>query len=186
MSLLPGSSCTCKLPCSHAAQSSIYYFWTHHDWNSFSIGCGGDGQQQHILVVTSNPQNWEVYLHKSEVRDGCTLIPSNSNNRPKGWILRPRALHSCALMFDTCAPESTKAATSCPSTTTGTLLTCPTNHTTWSGFRNGMGAIPFCPFLLTALTWVGFGLVSQRECFKLTVGYWRGVWLHSPGSPIPV
>ena len=187
MSLLPGCSSTCKPPpCSHAAQSSIYYFWTHHNQNSFSIGCGGDYQQQHILVVTSNPQNLEVYLHKSEVRDGCTPVPSNSNNQPKGWISRPRSSHSCALMFDTCAPKSTKAATSCPSTTTGTSLAHPTNCAIGSGFRNRMGAIPFHPFLLTALTWVSFGLGSQRECFELTVGCWRGFDCIPLGPPIPV
>ena len=112
-------------------------------------------------------------------------IPSNSNNQPKGWISRPRSLHSCALMFHTCAPKSTKSVTSCPFTTTGASLAHPTNHTTRSEFRNRMGVIPFCPFLLTALTWVHFGLGSQRECFELTVGCWKGVWPHSPRSPYP-
>ena len=41
-------------------QSPIYYFHTHHNQNSFSVGHGGDGKQQHILVVTSNSQNLEV------------------------------------------------------------------------------------------------------------------------------
>ena len=102
-------------------------------------------------------------------------VSSNSNNQPKGWILRPRSLHHCALIFDTYVPESTKAVTSQPSTTTGASLACPTNCTTGSGFRNGMGAVPFHPLLLTALYWVGFGSGSQRECFELIVDCWRGV-----------
>ena len=73
-------------------------------------------------------------------------VPSNSNNWPKGWILRSRSLHNCALIFDTYSPKSIKAVTSCLSMTTGTSLTCPTRCTTRSGFRNGMGAIPFHPF----------------------------------------
>ena len=68
-------SCMCELPHSHATQSPIYNFLTHHDWNSFSIGHGGDGQQQHILIVASIPQNLEVNLHKSEVRNSCTPCP---------------------------------------------------------------------------------------------------------------
>ena len=73
-------------------------------------------------------------------------VPSNSNNGPKGWISSPNSLHSCALMFDTCAPKSTKAVTSQLSMTTGASLAHPTNHATGSGFRNGIGVIPFCPF----------------------------------------
>ena len=84
-------------------------------------------------------------------------------------------MHSCALIFDTCAPESTKAATSQPSTATGASLAHPTNCATRSGFRNGMGAIPLHPSLQTALFWVGFGLGSQRECLELIADCWREV-----------
>ena len=173
----------CKFPHSHATQSPVYNFWTHHDWNSFSVGCGGYSQQQHILVVASNPQNLEVNLHKSEVRNSYTPIPYNSNNWPKSWISRSRSLHNCMLIFDTSVPKSIKAATLHPSITT--LLACPTKCATGSGFRNGMGVILFHPFLFTALTWVGFGLGPERECCELTECCWRGVWPHSLGSPHP-
>ena len=77
-------------------------------------------------------------------------------------------------MFNTCAPKSIKAATSHRSMTTGTLLARLTNCTTRSGFRNRMGVIPFHSFLVTAFTWVGFGLGPERECCVLTVCCWRG------------
>ena len=107
------------------------------------------------------------------------------HNWPKGWILRPNSSHNCALIFDTCAPKSTKAATSHPSMTTGASLACPTNCTTGLGFRNGIGAIFFHPLCLTALSWVSFGLGLQRECFELTAHDLRGVWLHSLWSTLP-
>ena len=112
-------------------------------------------------------------------------VPSNSNNWPKGGILRSNSSHSCALILDTCAPESTKAVTSLPSMTTDASLARPTNHATGSGFRNRIGAIPFCPFCLTAFSWVHFGLGSQRECLVFTADCWRGVWQHFLGSPLP-
>ena len=98
-------------PHHHATQHPVYNFWTHHDQNSFSVGCGGDGQQQHILIVASNPQNVQVNLHKSKVRNSCTPVPSYSNNQPKGWISRFRSSHNCALIFNACAPKSIKAVT---------------------------------------------------------------------------
>ena len=102
-------------------------------------------------------------------------VPFNSNNWPKGWISRPISLHSCALIFDTCALKSTKAVTSRPSTITCASLAHPTNHATGSGFRNGIGVISFHPFCLTAFSWVSFGLGSQRECLVLTADCWRGL-----------
>ena len=112
-------------------------------------------------------------------------VPSNSNNWPKGLISRPDSLHSCALIFDSFAPKSTKAVTSQLSMTTGASLACPTNHATGSRFRNGIGVIPFHPFWLTAFSWVSFGSGSQRKCLELTADCWRGVWPHSLGSPLP-
>ena len=112
-------------------------------------------------------------------------VPSNSNNWPKGWISRPNSPHNCVLIFYTCTPKSTKAATLHPSTTTVVSLACPTNHATGSGFRNGIGVIPFHPLCLTALSWVSFGLGLQRECFELTVHDLREVWPHSLRSPLP-
>ena len=78
-------------------------------------------------------------------------------------------------MFDTCAPKSTKAVTLHPSMTTGTLLVHPTNRATGLGFRNRIGAIPFHPFCLSALSWVGFGLGLQRECLNFTAHDLMGV-----------
>ena len=116
----------------------------------------------------------------------ATPVPSNSNNRPKGWISRPNSSHSCALIFDTCAPKSTKAVTSQLSTTTDASLAHPTNCATGLGFRNGIGAIPFHPFGLTAFSWVSFGLGSQRECLELTADCWRGFDCIPLGPPFPV
>ena len=76
----------CKLPHSHETQSFVNYLCAHHDQNCLGVGHGGDNQQQHILVIVSYPWNLELYLHKSEVWDGCTPIPSSSNNQPRDWI----------------------------------------------------------------------------------------------------
>ena len=79
-------------------------------------------------------------------------VPSSSNNWPRGWILRSNSSQNFALMVDTCAPESTKAVTLHPSTTTGASLARPTNCTTRSGFRNGMDSMFFCPFVFLPLS----------------------------------
>ena len=68
--------------------------------------------------------------------------------------------------------------------TTGASLAHPTNWATRSGFRNGIGVIPFHPLLLTALSWIGFGLGSQRECLELIVDCWRGLTAF-PWVPLP-
>ena len=102
-------------------------------------------------------------------------VPSNSNNGPKGWILRPNSSHNHALMFDTCAPKSTKAVTLQPSMSNGASLVHSTNCATGSGFRNGIGVIPFHPLGSTALSWVSFGSGLQKECLDFTAHDWRGV-----------
>ena len=86
-------------------------------------------------------------------------VPSSSNNWPRGWISRSNSSQNFALMVDTCAPESTKAVTSHPSTTTGASLARPTNRATGSGFRNGIGSMVFPPLLFICLflgrLWLG-------------------------------
>ena len=49
----------------------VDYLCAHHDQDCLGVGRGGDNQQQHILIVAFYPWNLEVYLHKSEVWDGC-------------------------------------------------------------------------------------------------------------------
>ena len=102
-------------------------------------------------------------------------VPSSSNNRPRDWISRSNSLHSLALMVDTCAPESTKAVTSRPSTTTGASLVHPTNRATGLGFRNGIGSVFFRPLRSPAFLWVDCGSGLQRECLGFIAHNWRGV-----------
>ena len=89
LSLCCGSFC--KLPHSHRDQIFVNYLSVHYNQNCLRVGHGGDNQQQHILIIVSYPQNLAVYLHKSMVWDGCTSIPSSSNNPPRagfaGWAL---------------------------------------------------------------------------------------------------
>ena len=73
--LSPCHGSLCKLPHSHEAQSFVNYLCTHHNQNCLRVGCGGDNQQQHILVIVSYPWNLKVYLHKSKVWHGCTPHP---------------------------------------------------------------------------------------------------------------
>ena len=138
--LSPCHGSLCKLPCSHETQSFVDYICAHHDQNCLGVSCGGENQQQHILIVAFYPQNLEVYLQKSEVWDGWTPIPSSSNNQPRGWICRVSSLQNCTLMLKTWAPESIKAVTSCPSIITGASLEHPIRCAMGSGLRNGTGA----------------------------------------------
>ena len=79
VSLSPCHCSLCKLSHSHETQIFVNYLCAHHNWNCLGVGHGGDIQQQHILIIISYPWNLQVYLHKSEVWDGCTPIPSSSN-----------------------------------------------------------------------------------------------------------
>ena len=137
------------------------------------------------LIIVSYPWNLEVYLHNPKVWDGCTPIPSSSNNWPKGWICRVSSLQNWALMLNTWAPELIKAVTSCLSIITGASLECPTRCAMRSGLRNGIGATCCHAFLLSAFMRVSFGLESGRECCEFIGCSWQGVWLHSLGSPCP-
>ena len=155
--LSPCHGSLCKLPHSHETQAFVDYLCAHHIQNCLGVGHGGDNQQQHILVVTFYPQNLEVYLHKSEVWDGCAPIPSSSNNWPRGWICRVRSLQNGAFMLETWAPKSIKAVTSCPSIITGDSLEFPIRHAMGSGLRNAIGETCCHPFLFAAFIWIGFG-----------------------------
>ena len=75
VSLSPCCGGFCKLPCSHETQNFVNYLSTHHDQNHLGVGRGGDNQQQHILIVISDPWNLKVSLYKSKVWDGCTTCP---------------------------------------------------------------------------------------------------------------
>ena len=157
-----------KLPQSHEIQGLVNYFCAHHDWNCLKVGHGGDNQQQHILIVTFYPQNLEVYLHISKVCDGCTPIPSSSNNWPRGWTCKVRSSHNWPLMLETWALKSIKAGTSCPSVITGASLEYPIRCAFGSGLRKGIGVTCCHPFLFAAFIWVGCGLGSGKECCKFT------------------
>ena len=106
----------CKLPCSHETRSFVDYLCAHHDQKCLGVDCGGDNQQQHILIIVSYPQNlaglppqiWEYGM-------AAPPIPSSSNNQPWGWMCRVSSLQNWALMLDTWVPESIKAVTSSPS-----------------------------------------------------------------------
>ena len=185
MGLSPCGGSFCKLPHSHKAQSFVNYLCAHHDQNCLRVGCGGDNQQQHILIIVSYPQNLEVYLHKSEVWGGCTPHPSSSNNWPRGWICRVSSLQNWALMLDTWVSKSIKAVTSCLSVITGASLKHPTRCAMGSGLRNGIEATCCCLFLLAAFIWVSFGLGSGRECCKIIDCGLQGVLPHFLSSPHP-
>ena len=185
VSLSPCHGSLCKFPHSHETQILVNYLRTQHNQNRLGVGHGGDNQQQHILIVISNPQNLEVNLHKSKVWEAAPPVPSNSNNWPRGWICRARSSQNWALILDTWVPKSIKAVTSCLSTTTSASLECPTKCTIASGFRNGKGATSCHPLFLAAFIRVSFGLVSGRECCEFIDCCWWGVWLHSLSSPHP-
>ena len=109
--------------------------------------------------------------------------PSSSNDWPRGLICRMSSLQNWALMLNTWMPKLIKAVTYCLSITTGPSLEHPTRHAMGSGLRNGIGAIGCCPFLLAAFIKAGFGSGSGRECCKLIVCSWQGIWLHSLVPP---
>ena len=50
---------------------SLTYIYIYSSFDS-PYYYGGDGQQQHILIISSHPGNLEINFHKPEVRDGCT------------------------------------------------------------------------------------------------------------------
>ena len=110
-------------------------------------------------------------------------VPSSFNSRPRGWISRSSSLHNLALMVDTCAPKSTKAVTLHPSMTTGASLVRPTNHTTGSGFRNGIGSMLFCTLCLPASFWGSCGSGLQRECLGFIACDWEGHLTAFPQVP---
>ena len=109
-------------------------------------------------------------------------VPSGSNNWLNSWICSASSSQNWGLTLDTWAPKSISAVVSCPFIITGALLEHPTNWAMGSGFRKGTG-VTFC----SALSMVGFGLGSGRECWEPTVGCcgwcWQGVGPHSLGSP---
>ena len=183
--LSPHHGSPCKFPHSHEAQSLVDYLGTNHDWNCLGVGHGGDNQQQHILIIISHPWNLEVNFHKSKVWDGCTPVPSNSNNWPRGWMCRVRSSQNWVLILNTWVPKSIKTVTSCLSTTTGALLEHPTNCAIGSGFKNRAGTISCHPLLLAAFIRVSFGSGSGGKCCKFIGCCWLRVWLHSLRSPCP-
>ena len=131
------------------------------------------------------PRIWRFTSTYPRYGMAASPIPSSSNNWPRAWICKVRSSHNWALMLETWAPKSIKAATYCPSIITGASLECPIRCAIGSGLRNSMGATCCHPFLFAAFIWVSFGSGSGRECCKFTGCMLQGIWLHSLGSPHP-
>ena len=108
------------------------------------------------------------------------LVPSSSNNLPRGWTFRVMCSQNPELMLETYAPKSIKAVTLCPSTITGASF----NHfTIWaigSGFKKGMtGLASHRPVHQAAFMLPGRGPGLGWEYEGPTVGLggccWQGV-----------
>ena len=176
VSLSPHCSCLLELFLCYHTKDHVYDFGVNHNWDCLKVGHGSYNQQQHILIIMLDPWDLEVDLHEPKVRDGCTPVPSNSNNRPRVWISSASSSQNWKLTLETCALEAISAMVSCPLIITRASLEHPTKCAIGSGFMKGTGATSNHPFFQTAFSRVSFGLWSGRECLGSILAAGGGGW----------
>ena len=183
VSLSPCHGCFLELSLSYQAKGLVYHFRANHNQKLLGIGHCWYDQQQHILIMMWIPGIWRLTSMNSRYGMAEPFVPSNSDNRPRGWISSASSLQNWELTLKTCEPESISAIVSCPSIITGASLECPTKCY-GSGSRKGTGATSGHPLFWAAFNVVSCGLGSGRECWRFTVGcwWWRG-WTTFPQFP---
>ena len=115
------------------------------------------------------------------------LVPSSSNNLPRGWTFRVMLSQNWELMLETCDPELIKAVILCPSTITGASLDHPTRQAIGSLFKKGtIGSASHGTVCWAAFMLAGLSPESGWECEGPTVG-WGGYYQwgvsHIPLAP---
>ena len=100
-----------------------------------------------------------------------SLVPSSSNNLPRGWTFRAMCSQNLELTLETCAPELINAVTFCLSTITGASLDHLTRWAIGFGFKKKKEWASCGPVHWAAFMLAGLCLALGWECEGPTVGW---------------